>query len=501
VYNRSDLERRGAKVRSDGYNLILEGALPLPAAADRTYYNPSGGYALRVPEGWRLDFSAYPATVRLVHAEGQIRLFDERLDPQTSVRDYEVYGARSVLLQWGEIRLHQELRARVAGRPAYVLAWSRPALPLPRDENLYWEYDIERGPHRVLTVYAKATEAGWQAVHAGMEAVLASLTWQPEVAAPDWLEPVPAPGDLPDASGLFGGRRIWGVFHPVLQPLQPDWQALAAAEEALGFRWPLLMTYQHVGDPFPTDFVRTAASQGREILLTLQFWEPADPLSVYRRSSTLVFRLLRGEFDPWLRAYARAARDSGVRFLLRVDNEMNGDWSPWSAWHFGKDTDLYVAAWRHVREVFRAEGAGNVLWVWNPNDRSYPPFAWNHSRLYYPGDDAVDVVGMTGYNAGSSYPGDRWRGFFAIYDPLYAEYRRLYPRKPLIVGEFASNETGGDKAAWVDEAFRRLQEGFPAVRAFVWWHGVDGRRDYRYDSSPAVLDVFRRRLAGWREGP
>jgi len=53
---------------------------------------------------------------------------------------------------------------------------------------------------------------------------------------------------------------------------------------------------------------------------------------------------------------------------------MNGDWIPWCAFQYGMDTDLYVEAWRRVHRIFQEEGAGNALFVWNPNDVSYPAF-------------------------------------------------------------------------------------------------------------------------------
>ena len=42
----------------------------------------------------------------------------------------------------------------------------------------------------------------------------------------------------------------------------------------------------------------------------------------------------------------------------------------------------------------------NVLWVWNPNEKSFPNFTWNAMELYYPGNEYVDIIGLTGYNTG-----------------------------------------------------------------------------------------------------
>lgn len=167
---------------------------------------------------------------------------------------------------------------------------------------------------------------------------------------------------------------------------------------------------------------------------------------------------------------------------------MNGDWDPWSVWYLGMDHTLYVGAWRHVVDIFREEGATNAMWVWNPHDRSYPDFTWNDPHLYYPGDDYVDWVGLTGYNTGPR-AGDPWRSFDEIYGSVYADYRLHYPRKPLLITEFSSDEQGGDKAAWIRDAFQALKR-YPAIKYAVWFDFPWWKWEYRLDSSPGAFNAF-----------
>jgi mannan endo-1,4-beta-mannosidase len=42
--------------------------------------------------------------------------------------------------------------------------------------------------------------------------------------------------------------------------------------------------------------------------------------------------------------------------------EMNGNWYKWGDQNTSPAT--WVAAWRHVVDVFRANGADNVSWLW-----------------------------------------------------------------------------------------------------------------------------------------
>ncbi len=117
------------------------------------------------------------------------------------------------------------------------------------------------------------------------------------------------------------------------------------------------------------------------------------------------------------------------------------------------------------------KGATNALWVWNPHDRSFPDFRYNHPALYYPGNEFVDLVGMTGYCNGTYFPNEIWRSFDEIYAPIYDEYAAMFPDKPFVITEFACSAIGGDKAAWIRDALRRLPS-YPRIRLAIWWNGV-----------------------------
>jgi mannan endo-1,4-beta-mannosidase len=136
-----------------------------------------------------------------------------------------------------------------------------------------------------------------------------------------------------------------------------------------------------------------------------------------------------------------------------------------------------------------------AIHVFNPHDRAFPDFLWNHSLLYYPGDEWVDWIGLTGYNNGVAHPGDRWRGFVEIHDPLYAEYLTWWPSMPFMITEFSSNENGGDKAAWIGECAATLQVRYPRIKVAVWFDQIDGLWEYQLSSSDASMAAFREALS------
>jgi beta-mannanase len=148
--------------------------------------------------------------------------------------------------------------------------------------------------------------------------------------------------------------------------------------------------------------------------------------------------------------------------------------------------------------MFAEAKADNVIWVWNPNEKSFPDFKWNNEILYYPGDEYVDIVGLTGYNTGTYYQGELWRSFTDIYNPLYQKMERM-SEKPLIITEFSSSSVGGNKEEWVKNMFANIDK-YPRIKVAIWWNGCDWDRDvniarpYFIDEPGSLLNVFRDNL-------
>lgn len=193
-----------------------------------------------------------------------------------------------------------------------------------------------------------------------------------------------------------------------------------------------------------------------------------------------------GEEDVYLREAASAARGWEKPIFVRFAHEMNGSWNSWGPGTGRNSAELYVAAWRHVVSVFRDEGATNVRWVWAPNisTNGVPAF-----EPYYPGEDWVDWVGLSGYNFGGSRDVE-WRTFGELFQSSYDSLIDLSD-KPVMIAETASAESGGSKAEWIQEGLSQtLPVEFPRVRAVVWF---DRRKeaDWRVGSSPASARAFR----------
>lgn len=202
--------------------------------------------------------------------------------------------------------------------------------------------------------------------------------------------------------------------------------------------------------------------------------------------------LISGVYDPYIRRFAAAARRWGHPFFLRFDWEMNGNWFPWAEAANENRAGEYVAAWRHVHNLFESAGATNATWVWCPNAVS----AQGAAKLItlYPGNAYVDWTCLDIYNYGTnpSHP-TGWESFNRIARPVYREIvGALAPVKPMIVGEAASSEYGGSKARWIRAMLAELSRKFPKIRGVLWFERYDDGMDWPIETSQAATAAFRR---------
>jgi hypothetical protein len=170
--------------------------------------------------------------------------------------------------------------------------------------------------------------------------------------------------------------------------------------------------------------------------------------------------------------------------LMRWGWEMNGNWFEWDGSHNGDDPAAYVRAWRRLHRIFGEQGAENVAWVWSPNWNSQPNTSWNRFQRYYPGDEYVDWVGVSGYNFYDESP----RTLFTAVCDAYGR------KKPIILSETAAVDLGaGSKAKWIKKLSAWVTAN-PAVGAVVWFDTdiqQGSPHNFRYDTDSAALAAYR----------
>ncbi len=206
-------------------------------------------------------------------------------------------------------------------------------------------------------------------------------------------------------------------------------------------------------------------------------WDPFDPHGdPIDQPAFKLANIARGDFDAYVDSWAAGLVAYGKPVYVSFAHEMNGNWTPWGIGVNGNEPGDFILAWRHVHDRFTAASATNVRWVWTPNEdyEGVPALA----ATVYPGDDYVDWFGMNGFNWGAAVHWancdcqSAWRTFKQVFDTTYANLQRL-GEKPIMIGETASSEVGGDKGGWISRAMLYdLPTNYPQVRAFTWFNKV-----------------------------
>jgi hypothetical protein len=194
-----------------------------------------------------------------------------------------------------------------------------------------------------------------------------------------------------------------------------------------------------------------------------------------------------GAYDAQIRARALALKALHGPVLLRWFGEMDDGMSRANS----VSPASYIAAWRHIHNIFASVGATNVRWVWCPDASA---FATATAQEYYPGSSYVDWVGADGYNWAPELPNASWRSFGQIFSAFYQW--GLSTGKPMVVGEYGTVEGApGAKAAWFMQADRALRKQFPAIRAVVYFnsdHENFGKYfNWKVTTSQSALAAFR----------
>lgn len=222
-----------------------------------------------------------------------------------------------------------------------------------------------------------------------------------------------------------------------------------------------------------------------------------EPMNYQGNKETMIpyEEILQGRYDSYLKTFARAVRRWQKPLIIRFAHEMNLERYHWGTTQeaFGaRSPEIYRHMFRYLVTLFRQLGADNVLWAFCPNAESVPNPAyhagskWNEATNYYPGDDFVDLVGMDGYNWGTTQTRDKngwnshWQSFAEIFSHLHKTLRSVAPNKPLLVFETASVAEAGNRAVWVREALATLERW--QVQGMVWFQ-ADKEVDWRLDST------------------
>lgn len=298
--------------------------------------------------------------------------------------------------------------------------------------------------------------------------------------------------------------------------------------------------------------VEQIRADGQMLLLTL---EPTNGLAAITPDSAAALATDLAGFNA-----------DGVPVIVRFAHEMNGSWYPWS-----QQPAAYISAFQTIATAVHTQAPGSAM-MWAPNYGGGYPFAGGQHEAkpgtaafavldttgdgvlgmaddayapYYPGDDAVDWVGMSLYHWGGAYPWGENElpepGKFAAQltgtyvgangdDTLLPDFYGVYGEqhgKPVAIPETAAlfapatraapaagpAATGAGEAAikqaWWGQLFSpATATDFPHLKMINWFEWdkneaeVKGRVNWTVTNTPEIRDAFTAAMPDWlRFGP
>ena len=474
------------------------------------FTNLVDGYSIIVPNNMELDMSLSDICATLSDNFKTLRVFKESFDTASERLSYLNYSNK-FLENTADHKLEKKETYSVGEYEYHILQWSRKRLArVKNDKNFYACVDVCVGA-RVYTFFFTSSRPFEQS--GGYMSIVQSLvTFDPSVPQANAYNKGYKGSDISHLNitatntynNLFSNNADFkmGIFPP---DKFGGFEKMEEFEETLGYEFCAFLLYTEFTDKAGTNNYNYAGkvskymknieknfiyaqNNNKAIELTLQ-----TPL---KRSvnSNMIYEILNGEYDQFISEYAKLiASYPTVTVLFRPFNEMNGDWCNYSAFHTSRDPQIYVELYKYLYDKFSLAGCKNTIWVWNPNELSFPRYKWNDASLYYPGDEYVDVYGITGYNTGTYYEGETWRSFDEIYAPIYEKAIRLN-EKPIMITEFSCSAIGGDKIAWIEDMFNVLPK-YDKIKVGIWWHATDYNgeelsRPYFMDTPYGTMDVF-----------
>ncbi len=278
------------------------------------------------------------------------------------------------------------------------------------------------------------------------------------------------------ASAAFSGSTSAQAVAPVSAALVPSYgamwgawaapgsaSAVATFESTIGRRLDIVHQYHAFDEVWPTSTEYGWAAGGRIIFANI---------SARTSGSVLTWSAIAGGAeDSVIDATAARIRAFGRLLFVSFDEE------PEDRYHSSPGTYTlasFTAAYKHLHARFAADGAHNVVWVWNvvgdPGDESL------YTGGLYPGDSWVDWIGWDPYNWNTCVNPYGWRTFDQTVAPFYnwlaaGNLSAGSAGKPYMLAEYGSVENSGSptKGQWfLGEA--STMSSRPKLKALVYFN-------------------------------
>ena len=217
-----------------------------------------------------------------------------------------------------------------------------------------------------------------------------------------------------------------------------------------------------------------AQARGRSLLISVEPWSWSPDWRLTPQE--LLQGILNGSRDEYMATVCSAAATLKSPVIIRWAQEMDetDNQFSWSHWQ----SNDYIAAYRRMVQVCRTH-LKTAQYMWSPKGNE-------GLEAFYPGDDVVDVIGLSvfGFQQYDRYTTGRDQTFSERLTPGYGRVSHF--GKPIMVAELGYEGDDSYVRNWAESVTRRYPD-FPALTAVVYfndrevypWPNGFGRPDWR----------------------
>ena len=197
----------------------------------------------------------------------------------------------------------------------------------------------------------------------------------------------------------------------------------------------LLPSAWQLDDSISSDTLLAISKKGMAPSL---IWKPVQELQISFED------IVKGKLDDHLKNAAEQIKKLNVPLVIWFEPYIkaeNGDVRGSS----------YKEAYQYIVRYFQKQNVSNVLWGFSiSTDRDKQ----NKISNDYPGNDYIDILGMSEGLDDSKTSETSWRGFDTIFESTYREFKQLAPKKPIVVFEnhIVSKFNAESKKEWLIQA-------------------------------------------------
>lgn len=270
----------------------------------------------------------------------------------------------------------------------------------------------------------------------------------------------PSAGPTTPANGVYFGAWVAPAVHTQRARIQ----AVDSLQQQIGRRLDIVHMYLTQNAKFPTSSDLAFVNQGSKLLVS---WALDNSRAI-----------AAGQYDGLIRQRAQEMKEMGKPVFLEWRWEMD---RPNLGAEVGSPAD-YIAAWKHIREVFAEQHVTNVAWVWCPTAKG---FANGTAGAYYPGDSEVDWI------CADVYPPAGPLSSFADVARPFLDWASHHV-KPIIIGEYGVrlSYSPQERAQWLRAAAETVAAD-RQIKALVYFDGPGQHPQSSLVLNGEALQAFR----------